>query len=88
MTREHQHMTGISERLRNEVCLTSQLDWQAHVALARQAAHTIDELVRAGRELDPLLDSLVCYASTTTEYHPNRIIRDFRAALRRATGEE
>lgn len=76
--------SSISERLRDE---HSRTETRVRI-MCHEAAHTIDELVRAGRELDPLLDSLVCYASTTTEYHPNRIIRDFRAALRRATGEE
>ena len=81
MTREHQHMTGISERLRNEVCLTSQLDWQEHVALARQAADTIDELVRALREID----HVACMHKRGAIGEAQWIAR---AALRRATGEE
>lgn len=34
----------IAARLRNEVCLTSKLDWQDHVALAREAADEINRL--------------------------------------------
>lgn len=40
-------MSPITERLRNDVCLLSKLDWQDHVALAREAADTIDALVAA-----------------------------------------
>ena len=34
----------IVERLRNDVCLLSKLDWQEHVALAREAADEIERL--------------------------------------------
>lgn len=37
-------MTDIVERLRNEVTLFSNLDWQEHVDLARQAAAEIERL--------------------------------------------
>ncbi len=37
-------MTDIVHRLRNDVCLTSTLDWQEHVALAREAADEIERL--------------------------------------------
>ena len=32
---------GVVERLQNDVCLFSRLDWQDHVALAREAAAVI-----------------------------------------------
>lgn len=41
---------NIVERLKNDVCLTSSLDWQEHVALAREAAITIKGLAGALRE--------------------------------------
>lgn len=37
-------MRTTSQRLRNYVCLTSKLDWQEHVELARTAADEIDAL--------------------------------------------
>ncbi len=35
---------NIVDRLRNDVCLTSPLGWQEHVALAREAADEIERL--------------------------------------------
>lgn len=37
-------MSDIAKRLENEVCLTSRLDWQEHVALAREAAAELSRL--------------------------------------------
>ena len=39
------------------------------------------ELVEAARELEPYLDRLLCYASTTSEHEPNRVVKRLRAAL-------
>ncbi len=39
------------------------------------------ELVEAVRELEPYLDRLLCYASTTSEHEPNRVVKRLRAAL-------
>lgn len=36
----------LKARLRNDVCLTSNLDWQEHVALANEAADAIERLER------------------------------------------
>ena len=58
-------MDDLSKRLRNDVCLTSALDWQEHVALAREAADTIDrqraviaQLVEAGKPFAALADDI------------------------------
>lgn len=51
-------MTDLTpERLRNEVCLTSKLDWQEHVALARQAADEIDALAAQNAILREALEA-------------------------------
>lgn len=39
------------------------------------------ELVEVARELEPYLDRLLCYASTTSEHEPNRVVKRLRAAL-------
>jgi hypothetical protein len=45
------------------------------------------ELLEALQALEPLFDGLVCYASTMSEYEPNRLIAQARAAIAKATGE-
>lgn len=46
------------------------------------------ELLEALQALEPLFDGLVCYASTMSEYEPNRLIAQARAAIAKATGEQ
>lgn len=39
------------------------------------------------RRLEPHLDTLVCYASTTSEYEPNKLVQEVRALLGAARAE-
>lgn len=47
-----------------------------------------DEAVALLRALEPHLDKLICYASTTDEYEPNAIVERIRAYLARTGGKE
>jgi hypothetical protein len=70
-------MSDIVERLRNEVCLLSRLDWQEHVALANEAADEIERLRRAAGEWLPISE-----AKKGEEYllfHPREHGRNSRA---------
>jgi hypothetical protein len=49
------------------------------------AAGDVERLRDAARKLDPYLDDILCYASTTKEYNPNKAVAAFRAALSQET---
>lgn len=41
----------------------------------------VARVIEAARELEPHLDGLICYASTTSEHEPNRLVLNLRKAL-------
>jgi len=45
-----------------------------------------DDMLAAMQRIEPFIDAIVCYASTCGEYEPNDIVREFRAAIAKATG--
>jgi len=45
-----------------------------------------DDMLAAMKRIEPFIDAIVCYASTCGEYEPNDIVREFRAAIAKATG--
>ncbi len=45
-----------------------------------------DDMLDAMERIEPFIDAIVCYASTCSEYEPNAIVRDFRAAIAKARG--
>jgi len=40
-----------------------------------------ESVVEAARKLEPHLDKLVCYASTTSEHEPNKLVANMVKAL-------
>ena len=47
-----------------------------------------DEVVGLLQRVEPHIDAIVCYASTTGEHAPNKIVADIRATLSRTRGKE
>lgn len=43
------------------------------------------DMLAAMKRIEPYLDAIVCYASTCDEHEPNDIVRQFRAAIAKAT---
>ena len=71
-------MTDIVSRLRNSVSLTSRLDWQEHVALAREAAEELEKstwrpIETAPRDMTEVLiawaDGITSYCVTNARWH-------------------
>ena len=63
-----------------------QSDYRPLYTAPPDLAERVKELESLLRELHPYLDSLICYASTRTEYKPNDIVARIDAAL--AEGEK
>ena len=54
---------------------------QAKEALQSTPPTAVARVIEAARELEPHLDGLICYASTTSEHEPNRLVLNLRKAL-------
>jgi len=53
----------------------------AQEALQSTPPTAVARVIEAARELEPHLDGLICYASTTSEHEPNRLVLNLRKAL-------
>lgn len=51
--------------------------------LARTLERDLQECVELLVEMEPHIDSLICYGSTCLEYKPNDFVRRYRALLAR-----
>ena len=45
------------------------------------ASEVVERLLSLLRRIEPHIDAIVCYASTTDEHEPNRLAVDLRTAL-------
>jgi hypothetical protein len=78
-------MTDIVERLRNDVCLFSRLDWQDHVALAKAAADEIDQLRKALADCAERFRRC-CIASGSDPEYADAAVAEYRDALANLNG--
>lgn len=61
--------------------MTDPLIVEAQLAARDKEIKRLTAIETAVRDLEPYFDQLICYASTTSEYKPNLLVKNMREAL-------